>query len=107
MSTRAVVPFGADVVRLSRFMYSIVSEVMVSGSCGFCRCGGVSADSSSARGLEGRCGMSSQWNLAVSVVADPKVARIWMQLPFPVIVTELPDLKGGEYKDGDEEYSRQ
>ena len=47
-------------VMLSRFMYSMVSETMASGSCGLWRFG-VSA--SSACSCEGSGGDSSQWNL--------------------------------------------
>ena len=50
-------------VMLSRFMYSIVSETIVNGSCGLCRFGMSSADLSSGPSFETRCAVSWQMNL--------------------------------------------
>lgn len=62
---------------LSRFMYSIVSETMVSGSCGLCSFAISSADLSSARSSEGGCGDSSQWNLyCVNHIVDAKLSGL-------------------------------
>ena len=60
MSTRSWVVAR---VMLSRFMYSIVSETMVSGSCGLCRFGIGSAYLSSGPNFETRGADSWQMNL--------------------------------------------
>ena len=80
-------------VVLSRFMYSIVSETMVNGSCGLC------TDSSSARSFEGGCGDSSQWNLyCVNHIAEAYTVDL---ITFPCkcyVASRIEALRIGKWR---------